>query len=573
MPFISAADGFVKKSFTDVENKFITKYLPILEPVSVKVYLYALYLCRSGNDSYTLGDLAASLEISEEKAEEYFKYLEEFELVTIISTSPFEVKILEAENIYGKPKKYKPEKYADFTKNAQNILSGRMISVDEYREYFYFMEEEGFDEDALIMIINYCVSMKDNAISFNYIKKVIKSFAQEKITTAKKVDERLSDYTSSTPALLKIFTALSIHKKPDISDDKYYKKWTTELGFEDEAIICAAKNFKVKTFDRIDLALEELYKNRKFDVKEIQDYCKNKNSLYTLALNIAKNLGVYMQNSAPYVENYVSVWCNYGYSFYCLENISSYCFKNGKNSFEDMNSFIISLYDEGIITDESVNEYIAAKIAEDKLLKKILESSGLTRKITPWDRECLARWKSWNFSEEMLFEAAKLSSGKSNPLAYMNAILSSWKSENVYTVDKISVPAHSQGDKNDLGITKAKIEHHFYELRHAAEDAAEAALAKATSDSEYGSIRRELNELSIELAFAEIKGDAKAASLSKRIAELEKKGDKRLAELHIDKADFTPRYSCKLCNDTGYTPDGKPCACMKRFIEKNSFNT
>ena len=567
MPFISAADGFVKKSFTDVENKFITKYLPVLDPLAVKVYLYALYLCQSGYDSYTLGDLAASLEISEEKAEEYFKYLEEFELVSIVSTSPFEVKIMEAENLYGKPKKYKPEKYADFTKNAQNILSGRMISVDEYREYFYFMEDGGFDEDALIMIINYCVSLKDNAIGFNYIKKVIKSFAQDKITTAKKVDERLSDYTSATPALLKLFTELSIHKKPDISDDKYYKKWTTELGFEDEAIICAAKNFKVKSCDKIDLALEELYKNKKFDVREIQDYCKNKNSLFTLALNIAKNLGVYMQNSAPYVQNYVSVWCNYGYSFYCLEKISSYCFKNGKNSFEDMNGFITSLYDEGIITDESVNEYIETKIAQDKLLKKILETCGLSRKVVTWDRESLVRWKSWNFSDGMLLEAAKLSSGKSNPLAYMNAILSAWKSQNVYTADKISSTANVQSDKNDLGITKAKIEQHFYELRNKAEDAAEAALAKATSDATYGTIRRELNELSIELAFAEIKSDPKVANISKKIAELEKKGDKRLAELNINKSDFTPNYSCKICNDSGYTQDGKPCVCMKKFIE------
>ena len=567
MPFISAADGFVKKSFTDVENKFITKYLPILEPVSVKVYLYALYLCKSGNDSYTLSDLASSLEISEEKAEEYFKYLEEFELVSIVSTSPFEIKILEAENVYGKPKKYKPEKYADFTKNAQNILSGRMISVDEYREYFYFMEDGGFDEDALIMILNYCVSMKDNAIGFNYIKKVIKSFAQDKITTAKKVDERLSDYTSTTPALIKLFAALSINKKPEITDDKYYKKWTIELGFDDEAIICAAKNFKVKSCDKIDLALEELYKNKKFDVKEIQDYCKNKNSLYSLALNIAKNLGVYMQNSAPYVENYVSVWCNYGYSFYCLEKISSYCFKNGKNSFEDMHSFISSLYDEGIITDESVNGYIETKVAQDKLLKKILETCGLSRRVVALDRQCLTSWKSWNFSDEMLLEAAKLSSGKSNPIAYMNAILSAWKSENIYTVDQISARTTVQSDKNDFGITKAKVEQHFSELRHKAEDRAEEALAKATSDNEYGSIRRELNELSIQLAFAEIKGDSKAASISKKIAELEKKGDKRLAELHIDKSDFVPRFLCTTCNDTGYTQDGKPCVCMKKFIE------
>ena len=42
MPLISVSDELLKKSFTSVENKFITKYLPVLEPNAVKVYLFAL---------------------------------------------------------------------------------------------------------------------------------------------------------------------------------------------------------------------------------------------------------------------------------------------------------------------------------------------------------------------------------------------------------------------------------------------------------------------------------------------------------------------------------------------------
>ena len=44
MAFISASEGLIRKSTTTVENKFITKYLPVLNPVAVKVYIYALYL-------------------------------------------------------------------------------------------------------------------------------------------------------------------------------------------------------------------------------------------------------------------------------------------------------------------------------------------------------------------------------------------------------------------------------------------------------------------------------------------------------------------------------------------------
>ena len=49
MPFITVSDEVAKKSFTQVENKFITKYLPVLEPLSVKVYLYSLYIYQCGN--------------------------------------------------------------------------------------------------------------------------------------------------------------------------------------------------------------------------------------------------------------------------------------------------------------------------------------------------------------------------------------------------------------------------------------------------------------------------------------------------------------------------------------------
>ena len=274
MAFISLSPELKAKSFTGIENKFITKYMPVLDPLAVKVYIYGLYLCGVSG-SFTVDDLAKSLGITEEQAVSCFEYLDEFELVKITSREPFEVTYEETENISGAPKKYKPEKYADFARGVQAIIKGRMISPNEYREYFYLMEEYGFEQSALLMIVNYCVNMKGDDIRVQYIKKVAKSFAAEGAVTAKKVDEKLAQYTFSTPALLKIFAAAKISRRPGIEDDKLYKKWTDGLGFSDDAIICAATFFRAKTTERIDEALEELYRNKKFDVKAIEYYCKN----------------------------------------------------------------------------------------------------------------------------------------------------------------------------------------------------------------------------------------------------------------------------------------------------------
>ncbi len=568
MPFISVSDEVAKKSFTQVENKFISKYLPVLEPMAVKVYLYALYIFQSGATFYNACDFAASLALSEEQITGYFEYLEEFELISIVSKSPLEIKILDAENVYGTPKKFKPEKYSDFTKSVQNIISGRMISTNEFREYFVLLDEYGFEQNALLMIINYCVNLKGADIRFQYIKKVAKSFADEGCITAKKVEQKLSAYTSATPALIKLFNAAGIKKQPDIDDEKLYKKWTDELGFEEAAIVCAAKNFKLKNCERLDAALEELFKNKKFDVKEIEDYCKNKNSVFVLTREIAKNLGVYIQDPAPYVENYVGIWCNCGYSFNCLKNLSVYCFKHGINTFNDMNAFINKLFNEGFVSDESVNEYLTKQNADEKLLKNLLTACGLTRKIIPWDRECLTKWRDWKFSDEMLFEAAKKTAGKSNPVAYMNGVLSSWKQDGIFTVDKTDNSNYAINKRNDVSAAplRSEIERHYYDLRHAAEQRAEKTLEKAMSDNVYGAIYKELNDLNIQLAFAEIRDKENAKLISARIIELEKAGEERLKDLKIDKSDLTPKYYCSKCNDTGYDNQGNFCVCMKKFI-------
>ncbi len=568
MPFISVADEVAKKSFTQVENKFITKYMPVLDPTAVKVYLFAVYLYQRGAAAYTLSDLAETLNMSEDKAKDYFTYLEEFELVAIVSTSPFEVKILDAENVYGTPKKFKPEKYADFTKSVQNIISGRMISTNEFREYFILLDEYGFAQDALLMVINYCVNLKGADIRLQYIKKVAKSFAEEGVTSAKGVEDKLSAYTSSTPALIRLFNAVGIKKKPDIDDDKLYKKWTDALGFEENAIVAAAKQFKIKDCLKLDAVLEELYKNRRLDVKEIESYCKTKNSVVALTVKTAKSLGVYMSDYTPYVENYVNVWCNMGYSFDCIENLSRYCFMNGRNSFADMDTLIKALYNDGIVADESVNEYIEKQNADEKLLKELLAACGLTRKLIPWDKSSLENWRKWNFSDEMLFEAAKLAAGKANPMAYINGILSSWKKDGIFEPNRLAGTRTSSAvaQSKPADNLHAQIEQHYYDLRHAAETRAEKAAASAMSDEIYGKIKKQINELSIQLAFAEISDPVGAEKLRVKLSVLERDADKRLAELKIDKADFTPRYSCKICGDTGYDKDGKPCECMKKFI-------
>ena len=51
----------------------------------------------------------------------------------------------------------------------------------------------------------------------------------------------------------------------------------------------------------------------------------------------------------------------------------------------------------------------------------------------------------------MIAEACKIASGKSNPMAYVNAVLSGWKSDGIFTPDKIPAVKRSES-KNSWAI-------------------------------------------------------------------------------------------------------------------------
>ncbi|MGN1103624.1 MAG: DnaD domain protein [Candidatus Coproplasma sp.] len=474
MAFISVADELKRKGTTSVENKFISKYLPELEPVAVKVYLFALYLAQAEQGNYTIEDFAIKLNIPEDKILEYFDYLSEWELIAITSRSPLEIKILDCDNYYGKPKKLHPEKFDGLYEEIQAIISERMVSQDEYREYLILLEEYGLERNALVMIINYCVNLKGTDIRFAYIKKVVKNFCDDGDVTVSKVEERLSSYTLSTTALLKIFSACSIKRSPEVEDGELYKKWQS-LGFSDEAIFCAAKCFKTKSIEKLDVVLGELANNRKFDEKEIADFKKNQDSLYSNVKEIAKTLGVYISEATPYVERYYSIWVDYGYSADVLKAIASHCFTSGRNSFDLMNDFIEGLYKEAYVDDETVLKLLNDLDEDNRFIKKIHSACGFTREVKPYDRQSLARWREWGFNETMILKSAELSAGKNNPVACMNYLLAQWKNKGVYTVEQIP---------EDKGVTSTKKTNRNAKYSGVLEESLSAIQRAALRDSE-----------------------------------------------------------------------------------------
>lgn len=435
MAFCSFSGEYEKSNVIALNSKFITEYLPEASGDSVRVYLYGLFACSSTND-LQLEDMASALDMDKNEIIDCFRFWEEYDLVAIISESPFSVRYLPVSQT-SKPRKFKPEKYGEFSAAIQALMPERMISTSEYTAYFNFMEEYSIKPEAMLMICKYCVDIKGNTIGYRYIIAVAKDFAYRGIVTTELIEKELNDYVTRSSDISAILAALGVKRKPEIEDLQLFNKWRKELGYEQPVLLYAAKKCKRKNTKALDDFVLELYGNKIFTSDEIDKYLKQRDGYRDIAKNVCHNLSVYIEVLDTVVENYITHWLAKGYDSDTLEFLANYCFKKNKRSLADMNYLIETLYDKGLVTLSSIAEYVKRGAKTDEFIRQMLSVCGLDRRPTESDRNTLSVWQNWGFSDEMILEACKRAAGSSRPLIYVNAILSNWKSKDIFTADKL----------------------------------------------------------------------------------------------------------------------------------------
>lgn len=439
MAFCKYSIDMLANNTTAVDNIFINNYLPYADSMYVKVYLYGLYKCQEANASdNTLENFANELNLTQEQVEEAFVYWQEQGLVQFLNVLPFEIRYLPISDVINNTKKYNTKKYESFNAQAQEILSGRMLTPNEYREYYDIIERFHMEKEALLMIINYCVNIKGNNVGYAYITTIAKDWANQKITTAKQVEDRLLEFEALRSGMQELTKILGIKRPLSVEERALYQKWIAQ-GFDDSVLTFVAKNSKAKSkanLSYMDSLLEKYFAQRLFSVSEIELYEAEKSKATNMAKTLTKNLGLYYENLEPVVDNYIFGWLNLGFSEKMLEDVSNYCFKTNIRTLDGMNRLLEKFHKLGILTETSLAEYFGEVLSVDKKIKEILESIGLSRNVNQFDRDKYKVWKEiWHFSDELIDYACTLSIGKDQPMQYLSSVLSSFHDKKISTVE------------------------------------------------------------------------------------------------------------------------------------------
>ena len=437
MSLAKFSSDFLIESFTLVDNLFINEHLPHCSEKQLKVYLYGLYMCSMPERMNSLDEMCATLGVTEAELLAIYTDFEDAGLCRVVSKNPLEVAYCSLKRAMQPPKKYKSEKWNDFNRELQELFHERMLTPNEYNEYYAFLDSVKMDRDAMLMIARYCIELKGESVRYPYILTVARNWANEGVRTVADVENKLNEYEAQSEDMRAVLAALGRKGGAELEENQMLTKWTRSWGFTLPAVLEAAKSLKGgKSFRKLDSRLDEFYRMSVFTAEDMRDYNARREHLTDLAVRINKTIGVFYGSVDHILEVYTSPWLEKGFSEEALLTVAHYCFLSGIRTLEGMNGVVDKFYSQGLLTVDAINAFIGEQVEQDERIKKIVEATGRERGVTASDRNYYRTWSAaWGFADDVILYAAELSAGRSYPVSAINRLLSEWKAQGVSALE------------------------------------------------------------------------------------------------------------------------------------------
>lgn len=507
------------EGYTMIDNAFINHYLPYADENALKVYLLGINLCQNpASEENNLDNMCISLDMTAEEVIKAFEYWEARGLIGIISRSPLRIRFNSPRSAFTPNRKFNKNKYSDFIENLQILFPDRTLSSNELYQYLSLIEDNNIEADAVLLIAKYCVDLKGVSIRYPYITAVAKNWIEEGCHTVMDVEERLKESEAASENIRAIFKALKKTSKPDIEDRQHYLKWTKNWGYDDEAILLAAKSVKRGGMQKLDSVLDDYFKQGIFTSQDIKEYSKHRKTMFDTAIEINRVLGLFYQSLDHIVETYILDWFNKGFERTGLLQIAKYCFVNSVRQLEGMNKKVLELYELGIVSEASINAHIMGLMKNDGIISNIIAATGSMRNVTENDRKFYKTWSiTWRFSDDEILEAARIAEGRAYAFTYINKVLSNWKEERI----------SGSSDKPITVNIKLDKEYRIAEIRSALKE-----------DDKYRGLDNERKKLALEISNYLSRAEGVPITLDTQYKTLLKQIDKRIIKLGYSPEDI-----------------------------------
>ena len=429
MSEIKLGGEYVREGHTELDNLFLSRYLPDADGTDVKVYLYGLYLAAGGG-----GDtqkIALGLRLTEERVLDAFAYWDEQGLVTLTASAPPVVIYNSVKAPVIKEVRYNAREYSEFVDELRRVFGCRELPVGDIVRYVELIRRYKIDPNAMLLIAGYCIER--GKTSTPYVLSVASNWAKEGVLTEAQVNSKIGELESGSEGMHALYRALGMKSEPSFEDKNTYLYWTKECSFLPDAVLEAAKYCKNKGgMRKLRKLMEELRGAGAFTAKEVAEYQKKREELFSLAAEIVQNLGAYYPSLDAVIETYVSPWLQYGFEPEALKELARFCLRRNVKTPENMNVYVEKLYKLGVVTAKSIDSYIKQQAAFDRDIRAIKEASGAEPMISSRDRDFYRTFtENWGFDLDTVLAVAHHARGTPFPMSYINKMLLLFKENGI----------------------------------------------------------------------------------------------------------------------------------------------
>lgn len=294
---------------TPVSDLFLSDFLPELDPMGVKVYLYCLYLAKLGRE-VTPSSLATDLQIHESVLGETLIGLQGAGLLLLQKGSIVLVDVgqKELERFYrprttGGPLREEttaPDERTQIMKAVSDRFFCGQMPPSWYNEIDFWFEKYGFEPQVVYMLFQQCASRQ--VMTKPYLRAVAESWGNQKIHTVEQLEAYLKQYEVYKDVRTAILKKLRWGRNLNVYEEAIVEKWFFTYGYSLEIIELALRksvsktNATLATFDAI---LSDWFQNGLKTPEEILRYEEARRKRYAASKSKGKG-----EPAMPQKNNY-----------------------------------------------------------------------------------------------------------------------------------------------------------------------------------------------------------------------------------------------------------------------------
>jgi DnaD/phage-associated family protein len=272
-----------------VPDIFINDFLPGMDPVCTKIYIYCCFLSKRHKE-ISIKDISAALGMDVPVLNEKLLSLgaEGLIILSVDTITLTDLKKKEVERFYRPRMSTRPDDTEDINDERNQVVKsisdrffGGQMSPAWYNEIDFWFEKYNFDSDVIYMLFQQCYS--NNALNRAYVRKVAESWGAKKIKTVQQLENYLEDYAKYKTIRSAVSKKLRFNRNFYEYEEAVIEKWFYTYGYSFEIIEIALKKSVSKsnaTLATFDMIISDWYKNGLKTSEEITKYEEARSAKY-----------------------------------------------------------------------------------------------------------------------------------------------------------------------------------------------------------------------------------------------------------------------------------------------------